>query len=232
MWYVAFTLGLFGSLHCVGMCGPMAIAFCNKEGNTHSQNVISALSYNIGRTITYSIFGLLFGLIGSFLFIADLQKGASIILGLPLIVSFLLRIDIDRSINKSSLANKFYFHVRTFISEVMQKSQNYHPIQLGMANGLLPCGLVYLALSGALATGSVLGGVFFMTLFGLGTLPMLFALTTGAGLVSTTMRLRFRKILPFVSLTFGIFLVYRGVVVEMPDELNFWEALLNPVMCH
>ena len=232
MTYIAFTLGLFGSLHCVGMCGPLAIAFSNKADNTQSQNVSSALYYNLGRTATYSVLGLVFGILGSFLFVADLQKVVSILLGLLLIVSFLFNIDIDRSINQNSLVKKYYFSIKKYIAEIMNKSQAYHPFQLGLANGLLPCGLVYLALAGALSTGNILGGAGFMALFGLGTLPMLFALTTGFGLFPSHFRLHFRKILPYVTLCFGVFLVYRGLVVGMPMELDFWEAMRNPVMCH
>jgi len=232
MWYVAFTLGLFGSLHCVGMCGPLAIAFCNREGNSSSQNIQSALSYNLGRTATYTLLGLLFGTVGSFIVFADMQKGLSIVLGVLLVLSFLLSIDIDKSINTNSLVKRFYFTVRSKLSAMMQRSQDYHPFSLGMANGLLPCGLVYLALAGALATGSTGGGMIFMALFGLGTLPMLFALTTGVGLFPPTLRAKFRTILPYVTLCFGLFLIYRGVVVDMPTELNFWDALRNPVLCH
>lgn len=232
MWYIAFTLGLFGSLHCVGMCGPLAIAFSNRDKNTKFQNVVSALSYNLGRTVTYSLLGLFFGILGSFLFVADLQKIASILLGVLLVISFLFNIDIDRSINQNSIIKKYYFSVRKFISEIMNKSQDYHPFQLGMANGLLPCGLVYLALAGALATSSVIGGVTFMTMFGLGTLPMLFALTTGLGLFPANVRIKFKTILPYVTLIFGLFLIYRGVAVDMPGELDFWEAIKNPIMCH
>ncbi len=232
MIYVAFTLGLFGSLHCIGMCGPLAIAFSNQDGNTQSSNIKSALFYNLGRTATYTLFGLVFGILGRFLFVAELQKIVSIILGILLIVSFLFNIDLDRTINQNDAIKKYYFSIRKFIAEMMNKSQNYHPFQLGMANGLLPCGLVYLALAGALATGDIIGGAGFMTIFGLGTLPMLFALTIGMSLFSPNFRSRFRKILPYVTLFFGVFLVYRGVVVDMPMELDFWEALRNPVMCH
>lgn len=232
MWYVAFTLGLFGSLHCVGMCGPLAIAFSNKESNTKFQNVLSALSYNMGRTVTYTLLGLIFGTLGSFLFVADLQKTISIILGILLIISFLFTIDIDHTISNHKLLFRYYAKVKSLISKMMQKSQEYHPFQLGMANGLLPCGLVYLALAGALATGTIIGGMGFMFLFGIGTLPMLFALTTGIGLFPLSVRTTFRKVLPYVTLAFGCFLVYRGVMVDMPVQLDFWEALRNPVMCH
>ncbi len=232
MWYVAFTLGLFGSLHCVGMCGPLAIAFSNKDENSKPQNVASALSYNLGRTVTYSLLGLFFGTLGSILLIADLQKAISIILGILLIISFLFTIDIDHTISNHRFLRSFYSRIRSLLSNMMQKSQDFHPFHLGMANGLLPCGLVYLALAGSLATGNMIGGMGFMFSFGIGTLPMLFALTTGIGFFPLSARTRFRKILPYVTLVFGCFLIYRGVMVDMPVELNFWEALKNPILCH
>jgi len=232
MWYIAFTLGLFGSLHCVGMCGPLAIAFSTTEGASVGQNVKSALAYNLGRTFTYAFLGLLFGTLGKFLFIADIQKVASIVLGILLVLAFVFSVDIDKSINNISIVKKYYGKIRNQLTKMMSKAKSYHPFQLGMANGLLPCGLVYLALAGAISTGAMLEGILFMTLFGLGTIPMLLALTTGIGLFSFKVRSQFRTILPYVTLCFGAFLIYRGVVIEMPRELNFWEALRNPVMCH
>ena len=232
MWIVAFSLGLIGSLHCVGMCGPLAIVFCTGENNTPSQTIKSALFYNLGRTFTYSILGLLFGFLGSFLMVTNLQKTVSIILGILLIVSFIFNINIDQSINGSTIIKKYHSSVRKFISQMMAKSKEYHPFQLGMANGLLPCGLVYLALAGAIATGSVINGIMFMALFGLGTLPMLFALVVSIGMFPKRIRNLFRPILPYVSLAFGLFLIYRGMAIDMPAELNFWEALKNPILCH
>lgn len=232
MWYVAFTLGLFGSLHCVGMCGPLAIAFCGSGDADRYQVLKSSLGYNAGRTVTYTLLGMLFGLLGSFLFLADLQKLLSILLGLVLIVSFLFSVDLEKYISSTGMMRRYYRKVTKGISKILQQSSQYPPFILGMANGLLPCGLVYLALAGALATGGVLSGMGFMTLFGLGTVPMLLALTTGTSLVSPTLRFQFRKVLPYVTLCFGLFLVYRGVMVDMPTELNFWEALRNPIMCH
>jgi sulfite exporter TauE/SafE len=123
MWYVAFTLGLFGSLHCVGMCGPLAIAFSNRESNTKSQNVMSALAYNLGRTFTYSLLGLIFGTLGSFLLVVDLQKAISIILGILLIISFIFTIDIDHAISNHRLLHRTYSRIRSLISKMMQKSQ-------------------------------------------------------------------------------------------------------------
>lgn len=232
MWYVAFSLGLFGSLHCVGMCGPLAIAFSSKESNTKAQNLMSALAYNLGRTTTYALLGLVFGLMGSFLLVTNLQKATSVLLGLTLIISFALTIDIENLITKKGILSRYYFRVRSLINQMMQQSKSYHPFQLGMANGLLPCGLVYLAIAGALATGTLLGGVIFMALFGLGTIPILLTLTTGIGLIPNGFRKSYRKALPYVTLGFGLFLIYRGIIVKMPAEINFWEALKSPVMCY
>ena len=232
MWYVAFTLGLFGSLHCVGMCGPLAIAFCNRDGEGRMQLLASSLGYNMGRTITYAILGLLFGLFGSFLFIADIQKVLSIFLGGLLIFSFIMSIDIDAKINGVPMIKRLYDRLRVAISNLYNHTKKYPPIVLGLANGLLPCGLVYLALTGALATGDVLDGMLFMILFGLGTIPMLLSLVLGVNFVSPIMRSKFRRVLPYVTLGFGVFLVYRGIVIDMPVGMNFWEALKNPIMCH
>jgi hypothetical protein len=232
MFWVAFTIGLFGSLHCVGMCGPLAIAFCDKEKDSKWQRLYSGMSYNLGRTFTYSVLGLFFGLLGTIMVLADFQKSLSIILGVLLILSFLMSYDIDQKINGLPGVRKFYVKVRQRISKMYSKAKKFHPFTLGLANGLLPCGLVYLALAGAIASGSIIKGMIFMASFGLGTIPMMIALIFGVRFLSPKLRFKFKGILPYVTLFFGIFLIYRGIVVGIPEELNFWEMLKNPMMCH
>ena len=90
MGIIAFTLGLLGSLHCIGMCGPLAIAFSEQKSTNAYQRFWEGLSYNLGRTVTYSLLGLLFGAVGSFLWVADLQKVLSISLGIFFVIAFLL----------------------------------------------------------------------------------------------------------------------------------------------
>lgn len=232
MWYVAFTLGLMGSLHCIGMCGPLAIAFCNREHYTPTQHLRSSVLYNLGRTATYAVLGLLFGSLSSVLFLADLQQYISILLGVFLIITFFCSVNIDKFINSTSIIHRYHNAIKNMISAMMLKSQSYNSFQLGMANGLLPCGLVYLALAGALSSGSTSEGVIFMTLFGLGTVPTLFALTNGTALIPIALRHRLKNIIPITTLFFGIFLIYRGISVDLPQSINFWEALKNPIMCH
>ena len=232
MIWIAFTLGLFGSLHCVGMCGPLAIAFCGKPDDSKMQRLNSSLFYNLGRTFTYAILGLFFGILGSFIVVVDLQKLLSILLGGILVFAFFMSYDIDETVNKLSPVRTFYQRIRSYLSKMYTRAQQYHPFMLGAANGLLPCGLVYLAIAGAIASGSLINGMVFMTFFGLGTLPMMVALVFGFKMMTPNLRFQFRKVLPYVTLTFGLFLIYRGLMVGMPDELNFWEMMKNPIMCH
>ena len=232
MFYVAFTLGLFGSLHCVGMCGPLAIAFSHSPSPTRRSKILAGLSYNLGRATTYALLGLFFGAIGTAFYLTDMQKSLSIILGVLLVVSFLFSIDLDHKISNTWLLKKTYTRVHSVLNTIMSKARNYHPYYLGIMNGLLPCGLVYLAIAGALATGNIFGGALFMFIFGLGTLPMLLVLSLGTDLLPQRWRMRFRRILPFVTLAFGLFLIYRGIYVDMPTNLDFWTALKNPIMCH
>ena len=229
--YIAFSLGLLGSMHCVGMCGPLAIAFSSKAPSSKGQHLLHAMSYNIGRVLTYALIGVLFGIVGSFLVFTDIQKSLSILLGFIMIMSFVLHIDLERKL-QTGLLSGFYRQVQQLIQRIASHAHRYPPFVLGAANGLLPCGLVYLALAGAIAGGSVLYGALFMLSFGLGTIPMMLLVVLGYGFVGGKVKLKFRKVLPYATLFFGAFLVYRGMVVDMPQSLSFWEAIKNPILCH
>ena len=232
MLYMAFTLGLFGSLHCLGMCGPLAIAFTNRPNTTKVQTAISGLNYNLGRTFTYAGLGLLFGALGSVMVLSDLQKILSIILGSALVLSSLFGFSISKKLFSSLHLSKLYNKYQMMVQNLIVRSKSHHPFTLGLLNGLLPCGLVYVAIAGALASGSTLSGVLFMGLFGLGTIPMLLGLSFGYKVIPHSVKSKLRNALPLISLAFGVFLIYRGIVVDMPKELDFWMAIKNPIMCH
>ncbi len=231
MWYVAFTLGLFGSLHCVGMCGPLALTFCPPQKNKTSQ-FFTALFYNLGRTVTYGVLGFIFGMAGTFILVSGFQKTLSIVLGVLLILSFFLSVDVESELGKFALIKPWYEFVQKILGFFVRISHRTPPFLLGMANGLLPCGLVYLAISGALAAGGLVNAVTFMIAFGLGTLPLMFILIFGSNHFGKKLRQALSKFLPYLSLVIGLYLIWRGWVVSFPEELNFWEALKNPVMCH
>ncbi len=232
MWYVAFTLGFFGSLHCIGMCGPLAIAFTNKHANSKVSHLASSFAYNIGRALTYSFLGAIFGAFGTVLMLTNLQQWASIIFGIILILAFLLSIDLEFRINQNHVFKRFHHHVNQTLNKILQRSNGFSSFSLGIANGFLPCGLVYLAIAGSLTTGSIIGGMTYMFIFGIGTMPALTALILGSGSVQQKFRQPLRKIIPYVSLAFGIFLIIRGIRVDVPQSLDFWDMLKNPLMCH
>lgn len=229
MIWIALSLGFFGSLHCIGMCGPLAIMACqNQESAPHK----SAFLYNAGRLLTYTTLGLLFGLIGQLLFIASIQKFVAILSGLILIAAFLMSVNIDTKIGQSAPGKFINKNIQRLFSFYTSRPGGKSVFIFGLLNGLLPCGLVYLALAGALASETISGAMLFMLFFGLGTVPSMVGLLSGFGLLKGGMRRKVTRILPMVSFVFGLFLIYRGVFVDMPLELDFWQAMKNPVLCH
>ena len=225
----AFLLGFMGSLHCIGMCGPLALMACSHEGD---RNLSAGLYYNIGRIITYSLLGGLFGVVGTFLFVSQSQKWMAIALGSFMILSFFLGRDIDTQLGKISFLRRYYKKVQELISFYFQKTKKTSPFIIGTLNGLLPCGLVYLALAGAISSSHWTDSMLFMLVFGVGTLPAMLGLMSGYSLLTVKMRANVKMMLPIVSFVFGCFLIYRGIYVEMPMELDFWEAMKNPVLRH
>lgn len=230
MYSLAFGMGILGSLHCAGMCGPLALMFSNQ--NRKGPRWLPGLLYNGGRTLSYMALGLIFGGIGTVFFFADVQKSVSVILGLLMVLSFLFSINIDSAISNSIWGRKIYQPVRNSLQKLMSRSERYPSLIIGMVNGLLPCGMVYLALAGALTMGGLLESSLFMMFFGLGTLPMMFLLSSGLRFFPIRWRLGFQRVLPVVTLLFGLFLIFRGFSVYLPEELNFWVAIKNPLMCH
>ena len=232
MVYIAFTLGLFGSIHCIGMCGPLALTFGRRESGTIISNFISALSYNLGRTLTYIFMGLLMGVFGTLLLLTDIQQVVSIGIGILLIVSFAFSSPVLKKRFRIPFIDVYYAKIQKIIFKVMQSSGKYPVLILGMVNGLLPCGLVYLALIGALSSDDIINSAAFMGVFGLGTLPLMTLLIFGYNFLSPRVRMVMTKSTPYISLLLGVFMIYRGFAVEMPRGLSFLELLNRPILCH
>jgi hypothetical protein len=213
--FSALVLGLMGSFHCVGMCGPIAIAL-PLHGNTIPQKIFGGTLYNLGRTITYGIMGAIFGMLGQGIQMIGFQQKVSVIMGSIMIISVLFPALFKNqySMEKSwfSMVGKLkksigkMFSIRTFSSLFF----------IGMLNGLLPCGLVYMAIAGAIGTGGILEGTFYMILFGLGTIPMLLAITLAGNFLSNTIRNKINKLIPVLVVVVGILFVLRGLSLGIP----------------
>ena len=231
-------IGLLGSFHCMGMCGPIAVSLPLKE-NTWRTKVFSGVLYNLGRVLTYIFLGLLFGLLGLGIHIWGFQQWVSIAVGAIMILGVAFPILFHGSKLTGGLDNLFsgfkkffgrFFGFRTYLSTFV----------IGLLNGFLPCGLVYIALAGALVSTSPLNGALYMMIFGLGTIPALLSLSLLGNVISLTFRRGVQKLLPFFILLIGILFVLRGMNLGIPyispkmdpQSKHKTEQLQKPACCH
>jgi len=208
-----FVLGLMGSFHCAGMCGPIALSI-PLRGNNNFQKVTSGILYNLGRTVTYGIMGAFFGMIGQGFHMVGFQRWISIAMGSLMIIATLMPFLFKNiSLTKSDF---FTGKVRKAIQKLFQKRSYGALFLIGMLNGLLPCGLVYMAIAGAIGTGTVYYGIAFMVLFGLGTLPMMLLISLLGNLMSIPIRNRINKIIPYMVVVIGAIFILRGLSLGIP----------------
>lgn len=206
----AFVLGIVGSLHCVGMCGPIVLALPPDKTHTRNQFFLSRLTYNGGRLITYAVLGMIFGSLGHLMALAGLQSMLSITLGVLILASLFKPVE-------TSFAAIAHTHLwRKTIGALFRKKSYSALLGIGLLNGLLPCGLVYTALAGATASGDGAFGALFMVIFGLGTIPALIGVAfIGRGVVPSG-RQWLRKALPAATFILGVLLILRGMSLGIP----------------
>lgn len=208
--WTAFLLGLVGSLHCAVMCGPLVFAVTTSAG-ARLPFTAARLIYNAGRILTYCLIGLLFGAVGKTFALAGIQRwlslgaGAAILAGLLLTTRFALNTPIAKSVVK----------LKSMFARLLQRRTVLSQFLLGSLNGLLPCGLVYIAAAGAATTFSPINGALHMAAFGAGTLPMML----GLGMAGSRLRplgLRFQKLIPVCVMLVGLLLLLRGMALGIP----------------
>lgn len=211
----AFTIGLLGSLHCIGMCGPIALAL-PVPGHGVGGRLWAAVLYNVGRATTYATLGILFGTIGQAVWMIGLQQSFSIILG----VFILLLVAVPLIVSTFTGTPKFYNRAIAKLQGAMGRQFKKHGFVslfvIGLLNGLLPCGFVYIGLAGAAATGHWYTGSAYMALFGLGTLPVMATLVVVKNQVSLSVRRSLGKILPYAMVLIGTLFILRGMNLGIP----------------
>jgi hypothetical protein len=180
----------------------------------------------------YAILGLVFGLAGRGLYLAGFQQWFSIGLGLTMLI-FLLQYLGFRNFRQPPFIIKFNQGIQKHIVLLWKIPSRSSFVILGMANGILPCGMVYLAVAGALNVSQVSNGVFFMAMFGLGTLPPLFALSFFGSMIKLSLRNRIRQITPLIIATMAIILILRGLNLGIPFISPLLGGARAPaVICH
>ena len=205
----AFLIGLLGSLHCVGMCGPVMLTFTGFQNGSGS-----LLLYHTGRILSYMLMGLLLGTFGSFFSFLKIQQVTVLLLGVGII--FLYGIPrIRNNLEKFYYQSRFYKWIRSIISKNLSTKQRW--FFGGVANGFFPCGLTYVAAAGAIVISNFwLGGVY-MLLFGLGTIPALFAIQFSGSFFVNKIKALIPKSMYVVALLSGGAMIYRGIAMSFPD---------------
>ncbi|PKL79117.1 MAG: hypothetical protein CVV25_09190 [Ignavibacteriae bacterium HGW-Ignavibacteriae-4] len=210
-----FVLGILGSMHCVGMCGPIALAIPHKSTNKTSIAIDNAF-YNGGRVITYMILGTILGLIGSAISFSGLQEKLSIVIGvLMLVLTFGPKI-----FKISGKVDSFFYSgvgkLKGYFSTFLRKKGKLALFTLGLLNGLLPCGLVYVALAASLGIADYMSSMGFMAGFGIGTAPAMFAVSYLGIFASAGVRQKFTKLIPYGIAIVAILMILRGMALGIP----------------
>lgn len=215
MIFAALILGLLGSFHCVGMCGPIAFLLPLDRTNT-SKRILQVLSYHSGRIFMYAIIGMAFGIVGKGLNLFGLQQQLSIGVGLLMIISILLPVKIFNRYHFSRPIYKAVGKIKSAMGTELKKKNPSTFFTIGYLNGLLPCGLVYMAVFGALATGGALQGSLYMIVFGLGTIPLMTTAIYLGNFLKGSIKQRIVKAIPVVVVVIGMLFILRGLGLGIP----------------
>ena len=211
----AFLLGLFSSLHCVGMCGPIVMMLpLNHKSKT--QKYVQIALYHVGKLLSYGILGLVFGLFGKGLFLAGVQQNLSIILGIAMIVFTLVPEKKLAQFNLSKPIYKLIQKLKSTLGQQFHKKSNTSLFLIGTLNGFLPCALVYIALFGATTAQNVTQSVAYMASYGLGTIPLLTLVALGAHQLKSLTKTKFSYLIPIFSITLGLLFIVRGLGLAIP----------------
>jgi hypothetical protein len=215
LYFVALMTGLVGSLHCIGMCGPIAIAL--PLGNKNwGLRAFGSLTYNVGRTLTYGLLGGIFGLLGQGIEMAGLQQWASILIGVVMILSVVFPALFRNKTKLDQVLNNYASKLITRFRRLFKKTSLSSLFVIGLLNGLLPCGLVYVAIAGAINTNDVYSGINYMIIFGIGTIPVMFVIPLIGNLIGTGLRKKLRGVVSVFIVLLGILFILRGLSLGIP----------------
>lgn len=231
MLWSALILGLLGSFHCLGMCGP--IAFMLPVDRSNSLIKVTQISlYHFGRLMAYSLMGLFFGLMGKGLYIFGIQQQLSIVIGVAMIIAVLIPTRVLNSFSKSGF--KLISRLKSALGQALKKRTADTFLTIGFLNGLLPCGLVYMAVFGAIATANTLQGSLYMFLFGLGTIPLMTTAIYIGKFLNTSLKQRIRKAIPIAVIIIGALFILRGLGLGIPfiSPAPAIEMASNMIDCH
>tara|TARA_R110002073_G_scaffold72537_1_gene177427 strand:- start:422199 stop:422906 length:708 start_codon:yes stop_codon:yes gene_type:complete len=215
MLFSAIILGLLSSFHCVGMCGPIAFVLPIDRVNKR-RGAYQTILYHLGRLLAYSSLGALFGLLGKGLYLSGFHQRLSIVLGVIMIFIVILPTPIFNKYNFSKPLYILIGKVKSRLGLYLKKSSNNAIFTIGFFNGLLPCGMVYMALVGAVATSEFYLGALYMFLFGFGTIPVMTVAVYSKNIFSLNVRKKITRAIPVFVVLIGLLFILRGMGLGIP----------------
>ena len=230
----AFIVGFLGSFHCIGMCGPIAIAL-PVPNSSNLSFFTGRILYNIGRVVTYSFLGAILGFVGGGISLAGAQQIVSIILGVVIIIAVLLPRKYKYFFVQHTLTQKLSQPLRANIGLLFKKGTFSAMFLIGVLNGFLPCGFVYVGLAGAIASCDAVSGAAVMILFGLGTVPAMFAASIFGKFINIGIRTKLRRAIPVLAILLAAVFILRGMDLGIPylsPKLSIQTEVSSEMECH
>lgn len=204
---LAFLMGFLGSLHCAVMCGPLMLSMPFPK-NSYFKSAIQVISYQLGRILVYVLLGIFVGWVGSSFTIFVNQKLLSLSIGIVL-VSFTVLQFSGYYVKRFNTMQSFILKpVSTLMGKIFKLP--FFSFFAGMLNGLIPCGMVYLALATALNLASIKGAASFMFLFGVGTTPLMLMITLSGTYLKKYIPFNTQKLIPWFMFFMGVLLILRS----------------------
>jgi len=222
-----------GSFHCVGMCGPIAFML-PVDHNKPAKKLFQVFLYHLGRLTSYSLIGLIFGFLGKGLYVFGLQQRLSIIIGVLMIVIILIPYKTFGKYNFSKPIYSFLNKIKSQLGKELQKKSPDTFLTIGFLNGLLPCGLVYMALFGSIATANPWLGALFMVLFGLGTIPLMTTAVYFGSMLKGSAKKSVQRLIPVFVILVGLLFILRGMGLGIPyiSPEPVMEVVDSTLECH
>jgi len=228
---IGFLMGLLGSVHCIGMCGPLVMALPISQKSTFQK--FSALTlYHAGKMVSYGILGLLFGLFGSQFPVFGFQRNISIVIGVTMLLYVLYVFVLKPKHFQLGIFNNYYNQIVKLLSRLFKSKSGISFLFIGLLNGLLPCGMIYLALSSSMATQNIWRGGLLMFFFGLGTMPALLMVAIGGQYMGFSFRKKLQSLLPVFILGMGVLLILRGLNLGIPYLSPIAGIGTQVISCH
>lgn len=223
LFLAAFSMGLFGSPHCLGMCGGIVTAFgLSMQHVSESKKNGLILTYHLGRLISYALLGLIASVVGVAIFQSIMSNSAPrIVLGAVLVLIGLAMLGLPLFNQLEKVGMRFWQSLAPLRKKVFPIDSFGKALFAGLLWGFLPCGLVYGALIMAIAGNNIATGAALMFVFGLGTMPMLIATQKTVGILQSSIKnFRLRQINGVIMMLSGLTVIFIPMMMHHNHSHN------------